>query len=113
MLACVGLSTVAFSKDTEPAWIEVHAQHFPVYTEPLEKRGKEVALRFEQMRSVFAGLLLKERLTMPLPTTILALKDNQEYLRIAPVVNGHPTTSPGFLVAQQDQVYIVVDTSEA
>jgi tetratricopeptide (TPR) repeat protein len=109
---CLGLSLIALAKDTEPTWNQVHAQHFVVFTDHDDKRGKEVALRFEQMRALTASLLMKERLNMPTPITILALRDNQQYLRTAPVVNGHPTTSPGFLIHQEDQVLIVVDTSE-
>src|ERR1019366_10392388 len=42
----------AFAKD-EPKWIEVHTAHFSVVTDAGDKRGREVALRMEQMRSVF------------------------------------------------------------
>jgi Flp pilus assembly protein TadD len=112
MALCLGLCSHLAAKDTEPTWIEVHGQHFVVFTDHEDKRGKEVALRFEQMRALMASLLMKERLNMPLPVTVLALRDNQQYLRTAPVVNGHPTTSPGFLIQQEDQVLIVVDTSE-
>ena len=112
MAFCLVPSAHLSAKDTEPTWIEVHGQHFVVFTDHEDRRGKEVALRFEQMRSLMGSLLMKERLNMPLPVTVLALHDNQRYLRTAPLANGHPTTSPGFLIAQQDQVLIVLDTSE-
>jgi Flp pilus assembly protein TadD len=104
---------MATAKDTEPTWNEVHAPHVVVFTDHDDKRGREVALRFEQMRALFGGLLMKERLNMPLPVSILGLKDNQQYLRIAPLRNGHPINSPGFLLHQEDQVLIVLDTSSA
>ena len=53
----------------QPTWVEVHSTHFTVITDAGEKRGKEVALRFEQMRAVFAILLTKDRLNQPLPLT--------------------------------------------
>jgi len=112
VVLCLGLCLVALAKDTEPTWNQLHAQHFVVFSDHEDKRGKEVALRFEQMRALFASLLMKERLNIPVPVTILAIRDNQQYLKMAPVVNGHPTTKPGFLIHQDDQVLIVVDTSE-
>ena len=43
----------AWAKDKdEPKWIEVHTAHFSVITDAGEKRGREVALRMEQMRAV-------------------------------------------------------------
>ncbi len=46
-----GFSPPAFAKD-EPKWIDVHTTHFSVITDAGEKRGREVALRMEQMRAV-------------------------------------------------------------
>ncbi|MGB9083959.1 MAG: hypothetical protein WCC46_04995, partial [Terriglobales bacterium] len=45
-------SRPALAKD-EPKWVEVHSTHFTVLTDAGEKRGREVALRMEQMRAVF------------------------------------------------------------
>ena len=40
----------AWAKDKdEPKWIEVHTAHFSVITDAGEKRGREVALRMEQI----------------------------------------------------------------
>ena len=76
-------SRPAFAKD-EPKWIEVHATHFSVLSDAGEKRGREVALRMEQMRAVFGQLLLKNKLKMPVPITVIALKSDQPYGLIAP-----------------------------
>jgi hypothetical protein len=42
----------------EPRWIRIDSSHFSVLTDADEKRGHEVAARFEQMRAVFAQLLI-------------------------------------------------------
>src|SRR5258708_39179182 len=73
----------AFAKD-EPKWIEVHTAHFSVLTDAGEKRGREVALRMEQMRAVFGQLLLRDKLRMPLPITVIALKSDKRYGTVAP-----------------------------
>src|SRR5260370_39269464 len=73
----------AFAKD-EPKWIEVHTAHFSVLTDAGEKRGREVALRMEQMRAVFGQLLLRDKLRMPEPITVIALKRDKQYGMCAP-----------------------------
>src|ERR1700690_75820 len=74
---------LAFAKD-EPKWIEVHTAHFSVLTDGGEKRGREVAVRMEQLRSVFGGLLLKDKLKMSVPITVIALKGDKQYGLVAP-----------------------------
>ncbi|MGA2965853.1 MAG: tetratricopeptide repeat protein [Terriglobales bacterium] len=98
-------SQLAFAKD-EPKWIEVHSAHFSVITDGGDKRGREVALRMEQMRSVFGQLLLKDKLKMPVPITVIALKNDNQYGLVAPVKQSH---AAGFYVPGPDRVYIVLD----
>ncbi len=97
---------------TEPGWIELRSPHFTIITDGSEKNGREVALRFEQMRSVFGALLLKERLNQIAPITILALSSDKSYYQMAALVNGKPTTVPGFFVTGEDRVYFVLNLFE-
>src|SRR3954463_15708859 len=96
----------------QPPWQQVNSAHFTVITDAGDKKGREVAFRFEQMRSVFATLLGKDRLNQSVPLTILALKDDKAYYQVAPLRNGQPITVSGFLVPGQDQDYIVLNLSE-
>src|ERR1700736_5905079 len=96
----------------EPAWLELHSTHFTVITDAGEKRGHEVALRFEQMRAVFASLLMKDRLNMPVPLTILALKNDKAFYQMAPLRQGQPISVPGFFVPGDDQNFIVLNLFE-
>src|ERR1700733_7510371 len=85
------------SRAAEPSpWLEVHSTHFTVITDAGEKKGKEVALRFEQMRAVFGVLLMKQRLNEPLPLTILAFRNDKDYYQSAPLRQGQPIGVPGF-----------------
>src|SRR5271163_4743005 len=95
----------AFAKD-EPKWLEVHTAHFSVITDAGEKRGREVALRMEQMRAVFGELLLKNKLKMSVPITVIALKSDKQYGLIAPTKQ---STAAGFYVPGWDRVYIVLN----
>src|ERR1700751_1264229 len=68
----------AAAADSNP-WLEIHSTHFTVVTDAGEKKGREVAVRFEQMRAVFATLLGKEHLNQSIPLTILALNNDKSF----------------------------------
>ena len=102
----------------EPPWLEIHSAHFTVVTDAGEKKGREVALRFEQMRAVFATLLGKDRLNQPIPLTILAFNSDKSYYQAAPLVHpqgqaqGQPIDVPGFFLPGEDQDFIVLNLLE-
>jgi tetratricopeptide (TPR) repeat protein len=93
-------------------WLEIHSTHFTVVTDAGENRGREVALRFEQMRSIFAILLSKDRLNQAIPLTILAFQNDKSYYQAAPLRDGRPIDAPGFFLPGEDQDYIVLNLSE-
>jgi hypothetical protein len=102
---------------TEPPWLEIHSTHFTVITDAGDKKGREVALRFEQMRAVFANLLTKDRLNQPVPLTILAFKNDESYYKAAPLRQGatgnaQPIDVPGFFLPGEDQEFIVLNLLE-
>ncbi len=113
---CLILLTLALCVDTraanEPPWLEVNSAHFTVITDAGDKKGREVALRFEQMRAVFAELLSKDRLHQSVPVTILAFKNDKSYYQLAPLRQGQPIAVPGFLLPDEDQDFIVLNVSE-
>ena len=98
------------SRAAEPSpWLEIHSSHFTVITDAGDKKGKEVALRFEQMRAVFAVLLMKERLHEPLPLTIVAFKNDKDYYQTAPLRQGQPIAANGFFLPGEDHNFIVLN----
>ena len=110
LLSCA-VPRLAFAKaKDEPKWIEIHTTHFSVITDAGEKRGREIALRMEQMRSVFGQLLLRDKLKMPVPITVIALKSDKQYASVAPAKQ---SSAAGFYVPGPDRIYIVLDLFEA
>ncbi len=93
----------------EPKWLEVHSAHFSVLTDAGDKHGREVSLRLEQMRAVFGQLLLKNKLNMSVPITVIALKSDKQYAAVAP---GKQSTAAGFYVPGADRVYIVLNLAQ-
>ena len=61
----------------EPPWLRISSAHFSLLTDAGDKRGREVLLRFEQMRSMFSILLMRPKLNMPEPLDIIAVKDDK------------------------------------
>ncbi|HYL93569.1 MAG TPA: tetratricopeptide repeat protein [Alphaproteobacteria bacterium] len=58
----------------EEQWIQVDSAHFSVLTDAGEQTGRQVALHFEQMRGIFAQLLLPEGKLQSTPVRIIAFK---------------------------------------
>lgn len=109
----IGVAFSASASAAEPSpWLEIHSKHYTVVTDAGEKAGKDIALRFEQMRAVFGSLLMKERLSEPLPLTILAFRNDKSYYQAAPLRNGQPIGVPGFFLSGEDQNFIVLNLSE-
>ena len=108
ILLGICLSASELAAEQSP-WFEIHSTHYTVITDAGDKKGREVALRFEQMRAVFATLLMKERLNEPLPLTIIACKNDKTYYQSAPLRQGQPIAVPGFFLPGEDRNYIVLN----
>jgi hypothetical protein len=100
------------ASDEKDKWQEYRSAHFVVITDAGEKKGREIALRFEQMRSVFGQLLSRNRLSMSLPLTIYAPRNDQQYLKMAPLHSGQPISAPGFFLFGEDRDFIVLNAFE-
>src|SRR5580704_15995008 len=74
----------------EPQWMEIRSPHFSVVTDAGEKRGREVAMRFEQMRAVFGALMTKANINLPIPLQIVAFRNGKELRQFAPLFKGKP-----------------------
>jgi tetratricopeptide (TPR) repeat protein len=109
----LGVILAASAPAAEPSpWLEIHSTHYRVITDAGEKKGKEVALRFEQMRAIFATLLMKERLNEPVPLTIFAFRNDKNYYQSAPQHQGQPVEVPGFFLPGEDQNFVVLNLFE-
>lgn len=95
----------------EPQWIEIQSPHFSVITDAGEKRGREAAMRFEQMRAVFSALLTKVDVNIPVPLQIVAFRNTKELRQIAPLWNGKPIELAGLFQGGEDRSFIMLDMS--
>jgi hypothetical protein len=112
---CLVLSWVIFGARAsfagDPQWMEVHSPNFSVITDAGEKRGRDVALHFEQMRSVFGALMTKANVNLSVPLEIVAFRNTKEMRQVAPIWNGKPTQLAGLFQGGTDRSFIMLDMS--
>jgi hypothetical protein len=104
-----GLTPLASAN--EASWIEVQSPHFSVVTDAGERRGRETAMRFEQMRAAFGALLSKANINSPIPLQIVAFRNTKELQEFAPLWNGKPVQVAGLFQAGDDRSFILLDMS--
>jgi tetratricopeptide (TPR) repeat protein len=95
----------------ESRWVEVRSPNFSVVTDAGDRRGLEIALRFEQMRAVFGTLIFRSRVSQPIPLQIVAFHDSAEFRRFAPVWKGKPVELTGLFQSNHDRNFVALDLS--
>jgi len=101
LLTCIAVHAA------EPKWLQISSDHFLVITDGGQKKGHEVIARFEQMRTVFSQLLMRQKVRLSEPIEILATDSPTTYAQLVPGANGQ---IPGFFLRSQDRVFIVLNT---
>lgn len=109
LMLTLGSLPIASASDSQ--WIEIQSPHFSVVTDAGEKRGRETAMRFEQMRVVFAALMTKANVNLPIPLQIVAFRNSRELRQFAPLWNGKPIQLAGLFQGGQDRCFIILDMS--
>jgi len=109
LLAAVNLTQMVRADGQQ--WVEVRSPHFSVATDAGEKRGREVAVRFEQMRAVFAAVMTKANVNIPVPLQIVAFRNTKELRQVAPLWHGKPTEMAGLFQGGEDRSFIMLDLS--
>jgi len=107
LLLLFWMSTSAFAAE----WSEVHSPNFVIVTNAGEGRGREVALRFEQMRRIFGNLLQRQQVTTVAPLQVLAFKSNRDLKQVLPLWKGKPISAAGLYINGGDRNFIALDLS--
>ena len=108
---CLLLLALVPAASLAEQWTEVHSPNFVVVTDAGEKRGREAALRFEQIRAAFGVVFEQAKISTPIPLQIIAFRSNKELRRYAPLWKGKPIELAGFYVPGDDRQFIAVDIS--
>ncbi len=110
-LGCVLAARPATATD-QPQWLRISSDHFIVYTDAGEKKGHDVAARFEQMRAMYGTLMGQHKLRMSEPLEIIAFKSDKDFAQVAPLKGGQPTGAPAFWVPGDDRIFVVLNLFE-
>ena len=96
------LNSPVFAKDT---WLSVRSKNFLLVGNGNEKQIRQVAVRLEQFREVFAQLFPKAVHTTPTPTTVIVFKSDDSYRPFKPNAN-----VAGYFQSGPDVNYITLTT---
>jgi len=105
----LSLSLPAHAADQH--WNLISSGHFTVLTDAGTEKGHEIAARFEQMRAVFAQLLMRTQLRMSEPIEIIAVASPAQYAQFVPTAKG-TTIAPGFFLSGEDRIFVVLNASD-
>ncbi len=93
----------------QPQWVRISSDHFIVLTDAGEKKGHEIAARFEQMRAMYGALMGQHKLRMSEPLEIIAIHSDNDYSKIAPMRGEQPISDPAFILPGDDRIFIVLN----
>lgn len=112
-LPLLALALLALPARAQTGWVEVRSPHFSVITDAGEKRGREVAQRFEQMRAVFGMLIQRKAVSIPIPVEVVAFRNNSGMRQFLPWYKGKPTEAVGLYLEGEARHFVLLDlTSE-
>jgi len=111
VFALVLLALPCRAKDKQSDWIKVSSEHFSVISDAGDRRARDVALRFEQMRFVFGTLFSVQTVSMPVPLEIIAFRNTSELRNFVPLWKGKPVQADGLYQGGEDRNFILLDLS--
>jgi tetratricopeptide (TPR) repeat protein len=107
-LACLVDAHPTLAAD-QPQWLRISSDHFIVYTDAGEKKGHEVAARFEQMRAMYGTLMGQHKLRMSQPMEIIAFGGDRDFSQVAPLRGGQPIAAPAFWLTGDDRIFVALN----
>jgi len=95
-----------------PQWVQVKSPNFTVITDACEKKGRDTALHFEQMRAVFGTIFNKAKISSSQPLYILAFRSSKEFKAVCPLWKGKAEELAGYFQPGNGVTYIALDLAQ-
>jgi len=108
LLLALLVSTLTPALTRADPWLEVRTPHFSLLTDAGERRGRALALQFEQMRVVFGMLLPRNRVNLPVPLRIVAFANSGDFRRFVPAGQ-----ASALLLSGEDRAFLLFDLSSS
>ena len=112
VLALMVLLCIAEGFGANPQWVQVKSPNFTVITDAGEKKGRDTALHFEQMRAVFGTIFQKAKVTSSQPLYILAFRSSKEFKAVCPLWKGKAKELAGYFQPGNGVTYIALDLAQ-
>ncbi len=110
LAALVLLAAAAAAQPPEPAaWLLVRSAHFSVYTDAAPERAVEIASGLERLRDAFARLSPEVSLRSPVPTRIVAFRDDESFSPYKTVPDRSRLRVLGQFLANRDGNFITLN----
>jgi tetratricopeptide (TPR) repeat protein len=93
-------------------WVQVKSPNFTVVTDAGEKKGRDTALRFEQMRAVFGAIFNKAKVSSGQPLYIMAFRSTKEFRAVCPLWKGKAEELAGYFQPGNGVAYIALDLAQ-
>jgi tetratricopeptide (TPR) repeat protein len=81
---------LSLNAEAKDKWVETRSAHFRVFSNAGEKRAKEAAFNFEQLRYVFSQAFPDQRIDSAIPTEIFLFKNEKSMRPYQPLKDGKP-----------------------
>ncbi len=95
--------------DDPESWLEVRSAHFTLYSDAAAERAAEIAVGLERLREAFARLAPEMALRSPVPTRIVAFRDDASYAPYKTVADRGSLKILGQFLAHRDGNFITLD----
>src|SRR2546423_688815 len=99
LLLALLISTPAAAKEK---WVSIHTKGFNVVSNADSDDARRLALKLEQFRAVFAKLFNIPNAS-PVPTTVIAFKNDGPFKPFKPLYNGKPANVAGYFQRGEDE----------
>ncbi len=113
-LAALTLAALLIPSHALAQWVRVETPNFIVYSEPGEKRAREIAAEFERFREALGRVIPRANVTAAVPTLAVVFGSQKTFDIYRPRFNGKPIRVAGYFYATEDlNVVAMVDSFEA
>ncbi|MBI3654782.1 MAG: tetratricopeptide repeat protein [Acidobacteria bacterium] len=109
-LLLAAIFAVAIPASAKDKWLNLQTKNFNIVSNADEDNTRELALKLEQFRAVFAKIF-KLPMTSAIPVTVVVFKNDDSYKPFKPLYNGKPANVAGYFQRDEDENLITLDLS--
>src|SRR5438552_18459635 len=101
-LLIAALFLIAISASAKDKWLNLQTKNFNIVSNADEGGTRELALKLEQFRAVFAKIF-KIQNASAIPVTVVVFKNDDSYKPFKPLYNGKPANVAGYFQRDHDE----------